>query len=438
MTDTTQPGLPPLKRIGSIIAGSVGNLVEWYDWFIYASFSLYFAKAFFPKGDQTAQLLSAAAVFAVGFLMRPVGAWIMGSYADRTGRKAALTLSMLMMCAGSMIIALTPGFATIGVAAPIILVLARMLQGLSVGGEYGASATYMSEISAKANRGFWTSWQYVTMIFGQLMALATLMVLQSALPVAALEAWGWRLAFAIGGVLAVVAFYLRSGLVETPAFLKMQAKAAAAEPSLAKAGRLAGLLAHPRETLMVIGMTMGGSLAYYAFTTYMQKFLHNTSGFSKETATSISAASLVVFMVLQPISGWMSDKFGRKPMLIGFGVLGTALSVPIFTRLSHTTDAFSAFVLVSCALAILSAYSAISAVVKAELFPAHVRALGVALPYALANSIFGGTAEYVALWLKQDGKESWFYIYVSACIAVSLLVYLTMPDTRDKSRILED
>ncbi len=438
MTDTTQPGSPPLKRIGSIIAGSVGNLVEWYDWFIYASFSLYFAKAFFPKGDQTAQLLSAAAVFAVGFLMRPVGAWIMGSYADRTGRKAALTLSMLMMCAGSMIIALTPGFATIGVAAPIILVLARMLQGLSVGGEYGASATYMSEISAKANRGFWTSWQYVTMIFGQLMALATLMVLQSALPVAALEAWGWRLAFAIGGVLAVVAFYLRSGLVETPAFLKMQAKAAAAEPSLVKAGRLAGLLAHPRETLMVIGMTMGGSLAYYAFTTYMQKFLHNTSGFSKETATSISAASLVVFMVLQPVSGWMSDKFGRKPMLIGFGVLGTALSVPIFTQLSHTTDAFSAFVLVSCALAILSAYSAISAVVKAELFPAHVRALGVALPYALANSIFGGTAEYVALWLKQDGKESWFYIYVSACIAVSLLVYLTMPDTRDKSRILED
>ena len=437
MTDTTATTLPPIKRIGSIIGGSIGNLVEWYDWFIYASFSLYFAKAFFPKGDQTAQLLSAAAVFAVGFLMRPVGAWIMGSYADRIGRKAALTLSMLMMCAGSMIIALTPGFATIGVAAPVILVLARLLQGLSVGGEYGASATYMSEVSSKTHRGFWTSWQYVTMIFGQLMALATLMVLQSVLPVAALEAWGWRIAFAFGGVLAVVAFYLRSGLVETPAFLKLQAEAAA-DPATAKAGQLAGLLAHPREALMVIGMTMGGSLAYYAFTTYMQKFLHNTSGFSKEAATTISAASLVVFMVLQPVSGWMSDKLGRKPMLITFGVLGTALSVPIFTQLSHTTDALTAFLLVSCALAILSAYSAISAVVKAELFPAHVRALGVALPYALANSIFGGTAEYVALWLKQDGKESWFYIYVSACIAVSLLVYLTMPDTRDKTRILED
>ena len=437
MTDTTTTALPPIKRIGSIIGGSIGNLVEWYDWFIYAAFSLYFAKTFFPKGDETAQLLSTAAVFAVGFLMRPVGAWVMGSYADRIGRKAALTLSMLMMCAGSMIIALTPGFATIGVAAPIILVLARLLQGLSVGGEYGASATYMSEVSSKTHRGFWTSWQYVTMIFGQLMALATLMLLQSILPVAALEAWGWRIAFAFGGVLAVVAFYLRSGIVETPAFLKLQAEAAA-DPATAKAGQLAGLLAHPREALMVIGMTMGGSLAYYAFTTYMQKFLHNTSGFSKEAATTISAASLVVFMVLQPVSGWMSDRLGRKPMLITFGVLGSALSVPIFTQLSHTTDAVTAFLLVSCALAILSAYSAISAVVKAELFPAHVRALGVALPYALANSIFGGTAEYVALWLKQDGKESWFYVYVSACIAVSLLVYLTMPDTRDKSRILED
>ena len=268
--------------------------------------------------------------------MRPVGAWIMGSYADRIGRKAALTLSMLMMCTGSMMIALTPGFGTIGIAAPMILVMARLLQGLSVGGEYGASATYMSEVSAKTHRGFWTSWQYVTMIFGQLLALATLMVMHATLPVASIDAWGWRIGFAIGGALAVVAFYLRNGLVETPAFTKLQAEASG--PGRAKAGRVAGLLDHPKEALMVIGMTMSGSLAYYAFTTYMQKFLHNTSGFSKEVATSISAASLVVFMVLQPVSGWLSDRFGRKPMLIAFGVLGTALSVPIFTALSQTKD----------------------------------------------------------------------------------------------------
>jgi len=428
---------PMARRIGSIIGGSVGNLVEWFDWYVYASFSLYFAKAFFPKGDQTAQLLSAAAVFAVGFLMRPVGAWMMGAYADRVGRKAALTLSMVMMCGGSLVIALTPGYATIGMVAPIILVLARMFQGLSVGGEYGASATYMSEMASAKNRGFWTSWQYVTLIMGQLLALATLMVLQATLPESELESWGWRIPFIMGGALAVVAFYLRSSIDETPAFEQLKAKAA--DDSLPpKGGTISALLAHPREALMVVGMTMGGSLAFYAFTTYMQKYLHNTSGFSKEAATSISALSLVLFMVLQPVAGWMSDKLGRKPMLIAFGVLGSLCTVPIFNALSQTRNEMTALILVCAALAIISSYTSISAVVKAELFPAHVRTLGVALPYALANSIFGGTAEYVALWLKQGGHESWFYVYVSGCIALSLLVFLTMPDTRDKSRINED
>jgi len=428
---------PMARRIGSIIGGSVGNLVEWFDWYVYASFSLYFAKAFFPKGDQTAQLLSAAAVFAVGFLMRPVGAWMMGAYADRVGRKAALTLSMVMMCGGSLVIALTPGYATIGMVAPIILVLARMFQGLSVGGEYGASATYMSEMASSKNRGFWTSWQYVTLIMGQLLALATLMVLQATMPESELESWGWRIPFFMGGALAVVAFYLRSSIDETPAFEQLKAKAA--DDNLApKGGTISALLAHPREALMVVGMTMGGSLAFYAFTTYMQKYLHNTSGFSKEAATSISALSLVLFMVLQPVAGWMSDKVGRKPMLIAFGVLGSVCTVPIFNALSQTRNEMTALILVCAALAIISSYTSISAVVKAELFPAHVRTLGVALPYALANSIFGGTAEYVALWLKQGGHESWFYIYVSGCIALSLLVFLTMPDTRDKSRINED
>lgn len=428
---------PMARRIGSIIGGSVGNLVEWFDWYVYASFSLYFAKAFFPKGDQTAQLLSAAAVFAVGFLMRPVGAWMMGAYADRVGRKAALTLSMVMMCGGSLVIALTPGYSTIGMVAPIILVLARMFQGLSVGGEYGASATYMSEMASAKNRGFWTSWQYVTLIMGQLLALATLMVLQATMPESELESWGWRIPFFMGGALAVVAFYLRSSIDETPAFEQLKAKAA--DDNLApKGGTISALLAHPREALMVIGMTMGGSLAFYAFTTYMQKYLHNTSGFSKESATSISALSLVLFMVLQPVAGWMSDKVGRKPMLIAFGVLGSLCTVPIFNALSQTRDEMTALILVCAALAIISSYTSISAVVKAELFPAHVRTLGVALPYALANSIFGGTAEYVALWLKQGGHESWFYVYVSGCIALSLLVFLTMPDTRDKSRINED
>jgi MHS family alpha-ketoglutarate permease-like MFS transporter len=263
------------------------------------------------------------------------------------------------------------------------------------------------------------------------------MVLQATMPESELESWGWRIPFFMGGALAVVAFYLRSSIDETPAFEQLKAKAA--DDNLApKGGTISALLAHPREALMVIGMTMGGSLAFYAFTTYMQKYLHNTSGFSKETATSISALSLVLFMVLQPVAGWMSDRLGRKPMLIAFGVLGSLCTVPIFNALSQTRDEMTALILVCAALAIISSYTSISAVVKAELFPAHVRTLGVALPYALANSIFGGTAEYVALWLKQGGHESWFYVYVSGCIALSLLVFLTMPDTRDKSRINED
>jgi MFS transporter, MHS family, alpha-ketoglutarate permease len=428
---------PAVRRIGSIIGGSVGNLVEWFDWYVYASFSLYFAKAFFPKGDQTAQLLSAAAVFAVGFLMRPVGAWVMGTYSDRAGRKAALTLSMVMMCGGSLVIALTPGYSVIGVGAPIILVLARMFQGLSVGGEYGASATYMSEMASATDRGFWTSWQYVTLIMGQLLALATLMVLQAVMPESQLESWGWRIPFLIGGALAVVAFYLRSGIDETPAFEQIKTKSTD-DRQPAKSGTISALMAHPREALMVIGMTMGGSLAFYAFTTYMQKYLHNTSGFSKEAATSISALSLVLFMVLQPVAGWISDRVGRRPMLIAFGFLGSLCTVPIFNALGQTHDEMTALILVCAALTIISSYTSISAVVKAELFPAHVRTLGVALPYALANSIFGGTAEYVALWLKQGGHEAWFYFYVSGCIALSLLIFLTMPDTRDRSRINED
>ena len=432
-TDTAVDAAPARSFVGrlrSIFGGSVGNLVEWYDWYAYSAFALYFAKAFFPQGDQTAQLLQAAGIFAVGFVMRPIGAWLMGVYADRRGRKAALTLSMLMMCAGSLLIALTPSHARIGAAAPAILLIARLIQGLSLGGEYGASATYLSEMASRRHRGFWSSWQYVTLIMGQLAALAVLIVLQRTMTQADLEAWGWRIPFAIGGALALTGLWLRRNIAETAAFEKVQAAGTK--------GGLAALLAHPREAAIVVGLTMGGTLAFYAFTTYMQKFLTNTAGFSKSAATEISAASLIVYMLLQPLVGLLSDKIGRRPVLTAFGVLGTLCTVPILTALSHTRDPLVAFALITAALAIVSGYTAINAVVKAELFPAHVRALGVALPYALANSLFGGTAEYVALWFKQAGREPYFYWYVAGGVAVSLVVYALMRDTRDHSRIIED
>lgn len=411
------------RRLRSILAGSAGNLVEWYDWYVYSAFALYFAGSFFPRGDRTAELLSAAAVFAVGFVVRPIGAWLMGVYGDRRGRRAALTLSVSLMCAGSTIVAVVPSHAEIGVAAPVLLVVARMLQGLSVGGEYGASATYLSEVAGRFRRGMWSSFQYVTLIAGQLLALFVLLVLQATLDREALHAWGWRIPFAIGGALSVVVFFLRRGLEETRL----------AAPS--RSGALVLLREHPREAALVVGLTAGGTLAFYAYTTYVQKFLVNTTGFDKETATRITAGALFVFMLVQPLAGALSDWLGRKPLMIAFGVLGTALTVPILRALARTESPAVAFFLVLAALFVVSGYTAINAVVKAELFPAEVRTLGVALPYAIANTLFGGTAEYVALWFKKEGREEGFYWYVTAMIALSLVVYVTMREPKRRGRM---
>jgi len=420
--------LTPLHRLKSIIGGSIGNLVEWYDWYIYSALSLYFAPVFFPNADFTAQLLNTAAIFAVGFLARPAGSWLMGLYADRHGRKAALTVSVTFMCLGSLVIAVTPGYAEIGIAAPAILLLARLLQGLSVGGEYGTSATYLSEMALEKHRGFYSSFQYVTLIMGQLLALALLIILQQfVLTPAQLSSWGWRIPFFIGAACALVAFYLRRGIAETEAFTVASQRA--------ERGTLRELLRHPRAVLTVFGLTLGGTVAFYTYTTYMQKFMVNTSGFSKDDATLISTAALFVFMLLQPVVGALSDRIGRRPLLLAFGVLGTLGTVPLLTALGGTKDTWIAFALIMAGLVAVSGYTSINAVVKAELFPAHVRALGVGLPYALTVAIFGGSAEYVALWLKVSGHEPWFYWYVSTCIALSLVIYAIMPDTKKHSRI---
>ncbi|WP_292224623.1 MFS transporter [Brevundimonas sp.] len=424
--------MTPARRLRNIVGGSAGNLVEWFDWYAYAAFALYFAPIFFPSEDPTAQLLSAAGVFAVGFLMRPVGAWIMGVYADRKGRKAGLTLSVSLMCAGSLIIGCTPGYADIGLAAPALLLFARLLQGISVGGEYGSSATYLSEMATAKNRGFWSSFQYVTLISGQLLALILLIVLQQTMDKNALASWGWRIPFFVGAALAVVVFWLRRRLDETNAF--------EAEDTQAAPRSSATLLIrkHPKEALLVFGLTAGGTLAFYTYTTYLQKFLVNTSGFTKESATQISAAALFIFMLLQPAVGALSDKIGRRPVMIAFGVTGLLFTVPIMSALAVVDNGWAAFGLALAALVIVSGYTAINAVVKAELFPAHIRALGVALPYALANAIFGGTAEYAALWFKSIGNESIYFWYVTGMIGLSLIIFVFMRDTKHNSKITHE
>ena len=420
--------LSAIHRIKSIIGGSLGNLVEWYDWYIYSFFSLYFAAAFFPKGNQTAQLLNTAGIFAIGFLMRPIGGWLMGTFADRKGRKAALTFSVLLMSVGSLIIAVVPGYKQIGIAAPTLLLIARIVQGLSVGGEYGTSATYLSEMATKKHRGFYSSFQYVTLIMGQLIASGFVILLQKVfLTEDQLHQWGWRIPFVLGAILAITVMYLRGSLQEPSSFKNEELKA--------DRGTLKALMQHPKAVLTVIGLTIGGTVAFYTFTTYVQKFLVNTAKFSNADATLISTLSLVIFMLLQPAFGLLSDKIGRKPLLISFGILGTLTTVPIMTALGSTKEVLPAFLLVMCALIITSAYTSINAVVKAELFPAKIRALGVGFPYAVAVSIFGGSAETLALTFKQNHHAEYFYWYVTICILISLLVYIAMGDTRKYSKI---
>ena len=426
-TDPLIPEKISSSRLKAIFGGSIGNLVEWYDWYAYSAFALYFSASFFPQGNKTAQLLNTAGIFALGFLMRPIGGWIFGRIADKVGRKQSMTLSVLLMSFGSLLIAFIPTYQSIGIIAPLVLLFARLLQGLSVGGEYGVSATYLSEMATKNRRGFYSSFQYVTLIGGQLFALGIQLILQKVLSDADLHAWGWRIPFVIGAILSLVALYMRSILYETKAFEALKNR------SDERKGTIRELLKHPKALLIVVGLTLGGTLAFYTYTTYMQKFLVYTVNLSKAESTLISFISMLIFALIQPLFGALSDRIGRRPLLISFGVLGSICTVPLLTALSHTTSQYTAFFLLLSGLFIVSGYTSINAVVKAELFPAEVRALGVGLPYALTVAIFGGTAEYVALYLKDIGHESYFYWYISGCIFLSLLVYVGMKDTKETS-----
>ncbi|GAA3067502.1 MFS transporter [Streptomyces glomeratus] len=411
--------------------GSAGNMVEWYDWFVYASFATYFAGAFFPDGNPTAQLMNTAGIFAVGFFMRPVGGWLLGRVGDRRGRKAALTLTVSLMSASAILIAIAPTYAVAGYGGALVLLVARLLQGLSVGGEYAASATYLTEASDPGRRGFASSFQYVSMTAGQIVGLGLQILLQRTMSDDALHGYGWRVPFVVGALGAAVVFYLRRNMLETEVY-------EADETGGEERGTLRALWRHRREALLVIALTMGGTVAYYTYTTYLTKYLSNSAGLPKETATLVSFTALIVFACLQPLAGRLSDRIGRRPLLITFAVGSTFLTVPVMTLLKHAGGFWPALGLSLLALVVVTGYTSINACVKAELFPTGIRALGVALPYALANALFGGTAEYVALWFKNVGAESGFFWYVAGCAAVSLVVYLTMRETRDLDLVRMD
>lgn len=417
------------RTLRAITGGSLANLLVWYDWYIYSAFSIYFSSSFFPNGSQTVQLLQTAGVFALGFLMRPVGGWVLGTFADRYGRRKSMFVSVALMSFGSLLIAVTPRYESIGIMAPILLLIARLLQGVSIGGGTGIATAYLSEMAPPHRRGYYASFQYMTLVGGQIIALGQLIILQKfVLSDEALHDWGWRIPFGIGAVLTLFTFKLGDRIQETKAY-----QSASQKPE--SEHKWKQLIRHPKAILMVVGLTVGGTLAFYTAIVYMQKYLVNTGGISKQDATLITFVGLLVFALAQPLFAAISDKIGRRPLLIAFGLLGVFTTVPLMTAISRATGNAEILGLLVIYLLILSLYSSISVVVKAEIFPAEIRVIGVGLPHAVTVALFGGTAEYIALWLKNIGHESWFYWYITLAIGISLLMFLFMKDTRTNNKM---
>lgn len=409
------------RAIWNTIRGSSGNLVEWYDVYVYTVFATYFEKQFFDEADQNSTVY-VYAIFAVTFITRPVGSWFFGRFADRRGRRAALTFSVSLMAACSLVIALVPSREIIGAAAPIILILCRLVQGFATGGEYGTSATYMSEAATRERRGFFSSFQYVTLVGGHVLAQFTLLLILTVFTTAQVHEFGWRIAFAIGGVAAIVVFWLRRTMDESLSEEQLEAVKAGEDKS---SGSLRELFTrYPKPLLLCFLITMGGTLAFYAYSVNAPAIVKSTYKEQAMTATWVNLIGLIFLMSIQPVGGMISDKVGRKPLLVWFGVGGVIYTYFLFTYLPQTHSPLVSFLLVAVGYIILTGYTSINALVKSELFPSHVRALGVGVGYALANSIFGGTAPVIYQALKERDQVPLFILYVTVCIAISLFVYV--------------
>ncbi len=419
------------RSVSNTLKGSAGNLVEWFDVYVYSVFAVYFESQFFSPDDKNSTLY-VWAIFAATFLMRPIGAWYFGRFADRYGRRLALTVSVSVMAGCSFLIAISPTAEQIGIWAAVLLLIARLIQGFATGGEYGASATYMSEAAIPGRRGFLSSFHYVTLVGGHVLAQATLLAMLLMLDTSQISEWGWRVAFGIGGLAAIVVFWLRRTMDES---LESDSIKAAKTGGAQASGSIRELFVNQwRPLLLCFLITAGGTVAFYTYSVNGPKMIQTAfAGDDVMTGTLINLGLLTFLMVLQPIGGWLSDSVGRKSLLVFFGIGGVLYTWYLVTALPQQTSALSAFIILGIGFIILTGYTSINAVVKAELFPTHIRALGVGLGYALANSAFGGTAPLLYQAALKSDQVMTFAIYATAIIAVSLVVYVFFLKNKDQN-----
>ncbi|MGV9823801.1 MFS transporter [Nocardia xishanensis] len=407
-----------------IAAASVGNAAEWFDWYIYSMLAVYFAKQFFPSstGNSLVPLLGTMAIFAVGFFARPLGGLIIGGLADRYGRKATLSATVVGMGAGSLLIGLAPTYEQVGILAPLLLLVARLIQGFSAGGEYAASSAFLVESAPPQRRGFFASFFQISATSANLVAIGLSALLTNVLDKAEMSTWGWRIPFLLGAVGAAVGLWIRTHAEET---LQIEP-----DSETAPGGRrniFAFLREYPRESLLVFGITAAPALAFYVWTSYLPTYASITVGFDPKQGLLTGAIALTWFLILQPVFGILSDRIGRKPMLLTFGVAFTVGAVPLLHTLGNSWTSVLTVQLVG--LTFLAFWSSISNAVAAELFPARLRSAGIGFPYALAVAVFGGTGPYVATWLVDLGHANAFAWYIAAVALLSSLVYLALPET---------
>lgn len=429
MTDMTAALSSPsatkvTHRRRQLIAGTIGHLVEWFDWSAYAYLAIFFADQFFPKNSDSSlvPLLGAFGVFAVGFLARPFGGLALGAFGDRYGRRAALTLSIALMGGGSLLIAISPTYAQAGVLAPVLLVVARLVQGLSTGGEWGAASAFMVESAPSHRRGLYSSFLYVGSNIGKIALTGAGGLLIAALGEQAMEDYGWRILFGAGALLAAVGWWIRRGAEETSAQAKHIRAGAVVRPGVFEFVRR-----YPAKTFQILGITLGPAVAFYTWTAYIPTYAVTAGGIDKGQALTAATVSLVVFAIAQPLAGMLSDRIGRKPLMLVYAVGFIAVTVPLLGAIGGSVR--SLILVQVTGLLLLSCTTAIAAAVGVEIFPARVRVSGISVPYALSVAIFGGTAPMIATALQSAGHAGWFGWYVVACTAVTLITILTLRET---------